>query len=58
MSTSTQNTIAEPTYWTKERKNEAIREHHQDMKPHGWTKTDAKRDITNMMKDNNIKIKN
>lgn len=45
------------TYWTKERFNEAVKEHHADMKQHGWRKSDAKRDIINMMKDNNIKIK-
>jgi len=45
------------TYWTKKEKQEAINEHYKDMKQHGFTKTDCKRDIENVMRDNNIKIK-
>ena len=47
----------EITYWTTERFKESVNEHYIDMKQHGWTKSDAKKDILNVMKDNNIKIK-
>ena len=46
------------TYWTTERFKESITEHHIDMKSNGWKKSDAKKDIIQMMKDNDIKIKN
>ena len=53
--------MSEITYWTTKRFNESVKEHQDDMKGQGmpkYTKTEAKRDIVMMMKDNNIKIKN
>jgi len=49
------------TYWTTKQFNDNVIEHQNDMKSIGmpkYTKTEAKRDIIMMMKDNNIKIKN
>lgn len=49
---------SEITYWTTKYFNEQVQSHYKDMKVHGWTKSQAKKDIKDIMKDNNIQIKN
>jgi len=56
MSTEIDRAPVTITYWTKSRFDESVAEHYNDMKQHGWTKAQAKKDIINMMLDNNLKI--
>jgi len=44
--------------WTTKEFNEAVADHYKDMKKEGFTKSDCVRDIKQLMKDNNIVIKN
>ena len=44
--------------WTKKEFDETVAELYKDMKQHGFTKTDCVRDVKNLMKENNITIKN
>ena len=44
--------------WTTKEFNDEVKTYHDDMKQYGFTKSDCKRDIKQLMKDNNITIKN
>jgi hypothetical protein len=45
------------TTWTKEEFKFEVERLYKDMKQNGFTKADCKREILNLMKDNNITIK-
>ena len=45
------------TYWTKVEFDLEVATLFNDMKQHGWSKTDAAQDVRRTMQENNIKIK-
>lgn len=46
------------TTWTKKEFDDEVNRHYQDMKKHGFSKSDCKKDILNVMKDNKITLSN
>ena len=44
------------TIWTKQEHKQEVDQMYADMKQHGFTKADCKREVASVMRDNNIKL--